>query len=258
MRRIFDFFKGVAVKEKNIIIVLSIICVVEMLLLVALLGKGEEAQKEVVSEQGNSSVGIDYGRELRVDIDGDGRNEVINVYDTQGGKTAYTQVLAEYANGDITLIDYQGTWASYMVSGDLNGDGASEIVVVRNVIGSTGGAAEISVLHVDNGEWVELAETYFPKSNIELEQPKGLMQNKNGDCPCMGATIIEKDGRYLLRVVYNGWDFAEDDVNYKDTVYYIDSSYQGDGWQIEDMQVVQNYYADKKNEEILDFSFIFE
>ena len=67
----------------------------------------------------------------------------------------------------------------------------------------------------------------------------------------MAVTIVKKDGKALLRLIKN-----EDIGN--DVVSCIDCFWTGIGWQIEDMQMVENYYEEYKDLELLENNYVYE
>ena len=55
----------------------------------------------------------------------------------------------------------------------------------------------------------------------------------------IGATIFERDGRHLLRLISLLPDEGEEIVK------CIEASYRADGWYIENVEKFDNYYSDK-------------
>lgn len=205
-------------------------------------------------------VPIDTGIEIRADLDGDGTEDRVLVTDNVDGDYAYTQVLAKFQDGDIALINYPDYWDSYLVTGDLNGDGLPDIVVNRISTGSTYGGGETSVLHVEKNEAGEPVLVEYPSNfiqNPELElkwvgwedydgesipdddystaQPTGFGP-ENLDFQGMGANIFEKDGKVMLRFVAYVDSWTE-------SVKCIECSYTPEGWYIEDMQMIYDYWG---------------
>lgn len=67
----------------------------------------------------------------------------------------------------------------------------------------------------------------------------------------MGATIVEKDNQMLLRLI------APEDLD-NEMVRCIDCSLQKDGWYIEDVQVVAQYYTKDMERELLKNNFVWD
>lgn len=218
-------------------------CLIMALLVVSSGLVGFEAGRTVYAKSG---IAIDCGIELRTDVTGDGVPDLIRVFDDE--KFLYTQVVLSTKDGRGTHINYEDEmWSSsIMISGDLNGNEAADIVVFRQFFGMhvTG---EPSVLYVTEGDepgslkWQRYPENFIHNSAIDMEQP-----DKFEDIACVGTTVIEKDGRHLLRLIALDMEVFDDE-----TVQCIDCSWQGDGWYIEDMWTVTNYQTDRKFDELL-------
>ena len=241
-------------RKKKGIFLIAVACVV--LLLVGSLIHIQNGEKVYAVSQ----VPIDTGIEIRADLDGDGTEDRVLVTDNVSGDYAFTQVLAKFQNGDIALIDYPDYWVSYLVTGDLNSDGLPDIVVNRISTGSTYGGGETSVLHVEENEagdfvLVEYPSNFIQNPNLELKwigwedydgesipdddyataQPTSFGP-ENLDFHGMGANIFEKDGKVMLRFVAYVDPLTE-------SVKCIECSYTPEGWYIEDMQMIYDYWG---------------
>lgn len=62
----------------------------------------------------------------------------------------------------------------------------------------------------------------------------------------IGATLFEKDGKTMVRFI----SLLEDNIN-GDTMKCTEVSYRKDGWYIEDVRLIDNYYRDGKGDELL-------
>lgn len=189
------------------------------------------------------NIPITGGLEVRTDIDGDGKPERVYITDNRSGDYAFTQVSAQFQDGDTIFMNYEDYWSSYIVTGDLSGNGKADVVVMKISTGSTYGGGEVTILHLENGKWKEYASSFLHNPSIELEQPENF-QSSNFDFSAMGAAIITKNHKTMLRII------ANHDMT-KDMVKRIDCSYQDEGWYIEDMEIVDNYYSDNKEKELL-------
>lgn len=196
--------------------------------------------------QVSEPVFIDCGIELRTDVTGNGLPDQVRVYDNND--ILRTSVTLTSANGEEAQFDYdEGLWASsYLVSGDLSGNGAADIVLMR-VTNGIHGDGLVSVLHVTKkgafGEltWQEYSDAFIQNPSINMGQPGTF-----DDIACVGATVIEQNGRHFLRLV--ALDMEDSDG---DTVQCIDCSLRGNGWYIEEMQTITGYYTENKMEELL-------
>lgn len=219
---------------------------------------------------------IGYGREIRTDVNGDGEADRVYVsddyfagIDSDGFELAETSLCVELGNGETARINYPDRWDSYLVTGDLTGNGSADIVLVKIAWGSTHFSGELTVLHVETDELgkpelVEYPSNFVRNPDLEptwvdwenytgsdeyinnyrdsfAEQPTDFGPSEIG---CQGAAIIEKDGRTMLRLIYlvDGWT---------DSSQCIDCVYTEDGWYIEDMQVIYAYGGSKWEEELL-------
>ncbi|MCH5255612.1 MAG: hypothetical protein J1F41_11855, partial [Lachnospiraceae bacterium] len=218
-------------------------CVIVTLLILASGLIGFEAGRTVYAGR---RIEIDSGIELRTDVTGDGIPDRAYVIDNND--ILITNVCLETADGGFTQFNYNDEmWAgSYLVCGDLSGNGAADIVVMRISFGMHG-TGEPSVLHVTEGEeqdslmWQRYPENFIHNPAVDMDQP-----DKFEDIGCVGATVIEENGRHLLRLIALDMVVFDDD-----TVQCIDCSWQGGGWYIEDMQTVEGYYTENKVDELL-------
>ena len=188
-----------------------------------------------------NKIPIDYGIEVRTDLDGDKREDRVRVYDARIHDVAYTQIVTNIGEENIAIKNYDGYFASSMACGDLSGNGKADILLTRWDTGSTYGAVEISVLYLENGDWKEYPDNFIHNPEIALEQPLSFNPEEswwNGEL-YIDAVIVEKDGKTLLR-------FAElmPDAENDETIKCIEASYREDGWYIENIHIIENYYSD--------------
>lgn len=202
------------------------------------------------SEEGKEN--IDYGTEVRMDINGDGKTDRVRVIDTVSGDYAFTQVSAILNDGSNFFIDYSDSWASsYLVAGDLNGNGKSDVVVIRYSKGSTYGGCSVSVLHMGKNELGEDDLEEYPSvfiQNPELDTEQLVGFGEEDGFSCVGASIVEKDGKTMLRLIT-----CVDSLN--DIVQCVDCSYRSDGWYIENIQTVSGYWENDKESGLLGYSY---
>ena len=218
-------------------------CIIVALLIAASGLIGFEAGRTVYA---GGRIEIDSGIELRTDVTGDGIPD--RTYVVDNNDILITNVCLQTADGRSTQFSYDDEmWAgSYLVCGDLSGNGAADIVVMRISFGMHG-TGEPSVLHVTEGEeqeslmWQRYPENFIHNSAIDMDQP-----DKFEDIGCVGATVIEEKGRHLLRLIALDMVVFDDD-----TVQCIDCSLQGDGWYIEDMRTITGYLTENKRDELL-------
>lgn len=200
-----------------------------VLLLGVSAGIGFEAGRTVYAQSG---VAIETGTELRVDVTGDGRADRVRVFDNND--VLRTSVGLTDASGAEVWFEYEeDMWAaSELTSGDLSGNGAADIVLMRYSNGMHG-TGFVSVLYVEEEAgsllWREYPERFLSNPAIEWEQPKPFE-----DIECRGASVIEKDGRHYLRLQAMDMEyFSETGDDFQEL--YIDCSWQGNGWLIEEM-----------------------
>ena len=221
----------------------AVACIIVALLILASGLIGFEAGRTVYA---GSRIKIDSGIELRTDVTGDGIPD--RTYVVDNNDILITNVCLQTADGRSTQFSYDDEmWAgSYLVCGDLSGNGAADIVVMRISFGMHG-TGEPSVLYVTEGAeqerlmWQRYPENFIHNPAIDMDQP-----DKFEDIGCVGATIIEEKGHHLLRLIALDMVVFDDD-----TVQCIDCSWQGDGWYIEDMRTVEGYYTENKVDELL-------
>lgn len=158
------------------------------------------------------------------------KTERVYVKDNVNGDNAFTQISAEFDDGNIVFRDYPDYWSSHLVTGDLTGNGVADVLLMRFAIGSTYGGGEFSVLHMGENGWEEYPQEFLNNSALKVEQPENF-----GQLSCVGASIIHKNGDTFLRIM------AAEDIM-EATVKCIDCSYREDGWFIEDIQLITDYY----------------
>lgn len=196
-----------------------------------------------------SGIAIDCGIELRTDVTGDGLPDQVRVFDNND--VLITSVTLDTADGQQAQFDYdEELWAaSYLISGDLSGNRAADIVLMRVSFGShlTG---QVSVLYVSEESgvfiWKEYPEVFIRNPAIDMEQPETFEELE-----CLGATVIEEGGRQYLRLVALDMEYFAESMGDDDQVLCIDCSWHSDGWFIEDIQTVPGYYSENREDEIL-------
>lgn len=186
------------------------------------------------------SISVDSGIEARTDLNGDGKEDRVRTIDVRSGDAAFTQIIANVNGVDVAMKDYNGYYASTVVTGDLSGNGKADVVSVRAVTGSNYGAVEVSILHLEGTNWVEYPYNFIHNPDISIEQPTSFEAEAswlNGDLYIEGATIFEEKGKTLVRFIQLLPEEGDETVN------VIDASYREDGWYIERIQTVSYFYS---------------
>ena len=193
-----------------------------------------------------SKILIDSGIEVKTDVDGDGETEKVRVTDNVSGDYAFTQVRVIFSDGDMDFIDYdEDFYASHIIIGDLSGNGAADIVVMKYSRGSTFAGGDVSVLYVSDGRLEEYPCNFIKAPSLDIELPDGF-SIEDWWVSWQGATIIERDGKTLLRLL------EPDDVK-QGTVICIDCSYRENGWYIESAEKIpDDVYATGMIDELLE------
>lgn len=197
-----------------------------------------------------STIPIESGTEISVDLDGDGKEDKVRVEDNGDSDDLAkdgTRLIANVNGVDTAIKDYEGyVYSSRITTGDLSGDGKADVLLKRYIFGSNYGATEIYILHLEDSGWVEYPYNFIHNPNIDLEQP-----DKFGDVEYwwdiesyIGATLFEKDGKTMVRFISLQYE-----VDDESTVKCTEASYREDGWYIEDIRLIDNYYD--KREELL-------
>jgi len=213
-----------------------------------------------------SASGIDFGIDLKADLDGDGTADQLNVFDTRSGSAAFTQLIATLQDGTWRSVNYEGRYSSYAVTGDLSGNGSADVLLVRydteedrsidegqseqNLPGTMAAA----VLRFEDGEWKEYPSCLIANPDIELYQPESFggedgEPEEGQENIYVGATIVEKQNRNYLRLI-----LAVDPTNHE-TVECIDAFWQEDGWHIEQVQLIENYYLEGYSHKLLENTY---
>ena len=188
----------------------------------------------------------------KIDIDGDGEEDIVRVVDygdiddlAKDG----TRLIANVNGADTAIKDYEGyVYGSRITTGDLSGDGKADVLLERYIFGSNYGAVTISILHLEDTGWVEYPYNFIHNPNIDSEQPDKFgdvkIDDKRPIDSYIGATIFEKDGKTMVRFISLQYE-----VDDESTVKCTEASYREDGWYIEDIRLIDNYYD--KREELL-------
>jgi hypothetical protein len=211
---------------------------------VLLAGAGMMQIKEVKSAK-TSSVIIDHGNEVKTDIDGNGEADRVLVNDVRSGEEAYTQLVGILDSGEDVRINYKGYYSSFVVTGDVMGDGQTDVLLIMGDTGSTFGAINAVVLHLEDGIWKEYSSEFIENPEISIEQPESFNSGDWMANAYIGATLIEKEGKILLRLI------TPVDIINAETVKCVDASYREDGWYIENVQLVENYYTNEYYKKLL-------
>lgn len=208
--------------------------VMAVLLAAVSAGLGFQAGRTVYAHSG---IAIESGIELHVDVTGDGRPDRIRVFDNNDALR--TSVGLTDASGVEAWFEYEeDMWAaSELTSGDLSGNGAADIVLMRYSNGMHG-TGPFSVLYVEEEAgsfvWREYPGIFIQNPAIHREQPQTF-----GDIEYRGAAVVEKAGRHYLRLTAMDMDYFSETGGADDSRnLYIDCSWQGDGWLIEEIQVM--------------------
>lgn len=153
-----------------------------------------------------STIPIESGTEISVDLDGDGKEDKVRVEDNGDSDDLAkdgTRLIANVNGVDTAIKDYEGyVYSSRITTGDLSGDGKADVLLKRYIFGSNYGATEIYILHLEDSGWVEYPYNFIHNPNIDLEQP-----DKFGDVEYwwdiesyIRATLFEKDGKTMVRL----------------------------------------------------------
>ena len=197
-------------------------------------------------EKDTSSMLINSETEISADLDGDGKDDKVrieNYGDIDDLAKDGTRLIANVNGADVAIKDYETyVYGSTITTGDLSGDGKADVLWDRYIFGSNYGAVTISILHLEDTGWVEYPNNFIYNPNIDLEQPDGF----GGQEMYIGATLFEKDGKTMVRFI----SLLEDNIK-GDTMKCTEVSYRKDGWYIEDVRLIDNYYRDGKGDELL-------
>ena len=183
-----------------------------------------------------------------LDIDGDGQEERVSVVDRRAPKSASTRLTATFSDGKWEHIEYDDYYDSFFMAGDLSGNGTVDILLVLAIIGSNHGVIEYKTLHFEDGQWKEYPDTFLSNPKIKELQPADYGRSFF----CIDATIIaDKDGNFLRTV----WHDANDGDLEGYKVYCVDASCRKDGWYVENVQVIDDYYAPGIRESVIPSRF---
>ena len=174
------------------------------------------------------------------DLDGDGLEDIVHL--------EYTENACENGLGNLHVgvtmgsgrayegNDFPGSWfLPTPVIADMNGDGRDDIVLPLENNASTYGAVELYVLRIQDDALsiMSFGVNYIKNDSIDHLQPESFFDD-GALGPCVGANVIQKDGKNLLRVRH----LKDRDAN---TAWYLDTSWNGEGWYIESISIGPAY-----------------
>lgn len=200
--------------------------------------KGETVAASDKKDRIEYSPSMDYEYVVNGDIDGDKLIDIICVEDIEDEEERYTQLVAFCGNGKVLSHKFEDACASHLAVGDLSGDGISDILVVRHYIASNYGGCDAHVFYVDESGWKEYPYDFYTDSgefSFSLNYPYHCL---------IAADIREEKNHTYLRLIY-----LEDAM--EDIVKCVDSGYQDRKWHIEESNIIEKYYEEKKYIELL-------
>ena len=186
-----------------------------------------------------SAVPIDFGIESRTDLNGDGKEDRVRVIDRRDA--GFTTIIANVNGVDVAIKDYRGYFESTVTTGDLTGNGKADVLLKSATRGTDSGTVNISILYLEDTEWVEYPYNFIHNPDIDLEQPDTF-----DDEVYLGATLFEKDGKTMVRFI----SFRDNDKS-QNTVKCTEASYREDGWYIEDVKMISDFFSGDEYEKLL-------
>lgn len=186
-----------------------------------------------------SAIPIDFGIESRTDLNGDGKEDRVRVIDRRDA--GFTTIIANVNGVDVAIKDYRGYFESTVTTGDLTGNGKADVLLKSATRGTDSGTVNISILHLEDTEWVGYPYNFIHNPDIDLEQPDTF-----DDEVYLGATLFEKDGKTMVRFI----SFRDNDKS-QNTVKCTEASYREDGWYIEDVKMISDFFSGDEYEKLL-------
>ncbi|MDE6639211.1 MAG: M48 family metalloprotease [Acetatifactor sp.] len=267
-RRFDSIFSGG--KKKNGILLTGGICILALFISCAVrLQSGgrvyaENSEDAESAPNAGNKIVSDHGWEVRTDVDGDGEADRVHVSDNNiaDWDSVETYLSVNFSSGESVGISYPGRWMSYLVTGDLSGNGAADIILVKTNWGSPAYTGEFTVLHVETDEAgkpevLEYPDNFIQNPDLEPKwigtwedctRDKSILVDPGKWYFCMGAAVIEKDGKTMLRLIelVDGGTMSAG---------CIDCSYTAEGWYIEDMQMIYAYGVSEWEEALLGYTW---
>lgn len=186
-----------------------------------------------------SAVPIDFGIESRTDLNGDGKEDRVRVIDRRDA--GFTTIIANVNGVDVAIKDYRGYFESTVTTGDLTGNGKADVLLKSATRGTDSGTVNISILYLEDTEWVEYPYNFIHNPDIDYEQPDTFE-----DEVYLGATLFEKGGKTMVRFI----SFRDNDKS-QNTVKCTEASYREDGWYIEDVKMISDFFSGDEYEKLL-------
>ena len=215
--------------------------------------KGNVTDKIIAT---GSDVGRDTQEKLNVsdsslpsdilDFDGDGLADSVSVLskDTihSSEDTKYAVMTVRLGNGTTIEKKIEGWWTdARCLTADFDNDTHPDIALIMGAGGSNYSATHVSVYRITDNELVEYSSNILHNDKSVYEQRRYTTFQLD-ESECIGANVINSSGKALLRVrMLLGYNPAKDTI----MAYYLDLSWNGAGWFIEDMNVGAAYGEDK-------------
>ena len=86
-----------------------------------------------------------------------------------------------------------------LTTGDLTGNGKADVLLKSATRGTDSSTVNISILHLEDTEWVEYPYNFIHNPDIDLEQPDTF-----DDEVYLGATLFEKMERQWFALFHSG------------------------------------------------------
>lgn len=192
-----------------------------------------------------------YAMTPSLDLDGDGMEDRIRVENFSSERSGlpveeWKVVLsAELGSGGTAVVEIPGWWwITGSHTADFDVDGKIDIALILGVGGSNFNATQVYVYRVENGKFVEFDKNVIPNDTLDVGESQFessgniKLNGLNGEIRWVGGTVVSVANMPMLRlrqlVDYSpGENIA--------TAYYMNLSWNGNGWSIQSMDLGEAY-----------------
>lgn len=166
-----------------------------------------------------STIPIESGTEISVDLDGDGKEDKVRVEDNGDSDDLAkdgTRLIANVNGVDTAIKDYEGyVYSSRITTGDLSGDGKADVLLKRYIFGSNYGASNgrmyLTILHYCNDSCKiisAISEHGYASRCITFASTSGGGNDRFGRSPDSYNSLLGKWNRNIP--IWNKMDHDSD------------------------------------------------
>ncbi len=179
------------------------------------------------------------------DFDGDGRGDTVSVtpisYTRSESVLDRATLTVGLGNGTFIEKEFEGWWHNpQTLVADFDGDGKDDIALAMEVGGSNYGATKVHIFRAEGNKMEEMGDAVSTAAEYIKER---RAYSRLSSPACVGMSLMQEENvKPLLRVRMLNDYSPGDGIS---TAYYVDLSFEGARWTVEDMHLGEAYGPDK-------------